>query len=116
MRLVTYLIFNAKSDSKVIVQVNSLQSNDLLGRRGDTKDDPAEILTQSFSAAGRCEQFRHGHGCPLFDVVHPEFPLPTTASLTLLDALKDGFGEAVVAHDMPAPCKFPSVLEDPQGS
>ena len=62
-----------------------------------------------FSAGGLCEQFWHGLGCPLFDVVHPAFPLPTTASPTLKGALKDGFGEAVVACDMPEPCKFPSL-------
>ena len=36
-----------------------------------------------------CEQFWHGQGCPLFDVDHPAFPLPTTASPTLQGALKD---------------------------
>ena len=30
-----------------------------------------------FSAEGYCEQFWHGQGCPLFDVVHLAFPLPT---------------------------------------
>ena len=44
--------------------------------------------------------------CPLFDVVHPVFPLPTTESPTLQGALKNGFGEAVVACDMPEPLKF----------
>ena len=47
--------------------------------------------------------------CPLFDVVHPAFPLPTTASPALQDALKDGVGEAVDACDMPEPCEFPSL-------
>ena len=60
-----------------------------------------------FSAGGPCGRFWHGQGCPLFDVVHPTFPLPITASPTLQGALKDGFGEAVVASDMPEPCKFP---------
>ena len=46
--------------------------------------------------------------CPFFDVNHPAFPLPTTASPTLPGVLKDGFGEAVVTCDMPEPCKFPS--------
>ena len=41
-------------------------------------------------------------------VVHPAFPLPTTASPTLQGALKDGFWEAVVACNMPEPCKCPS--------
>ena len=44
-----------------------------------------------------------------FDVVHPAFPLPTTASSALQGALKGGFGEAVVVYDMPEPCKFLSV-------
>ena len=35
-------------------------------------------------------------------------PLPTMASPTLQGALRDGFREAVVACDMPEPCKFPS--------
>ena len=48
-------------------------------------------------------------GCPLLDVFHPAFPLPTTASPTLQGALKDGFGEAVVACDMHEPWKFPSL-------
>ena len=45
----------------------------------------------------------HRLGCLLFDVVHPAFSLPTTASLTLQGTLQDGFGEAVVAFDMPEP-------------
>ena len=53
-----------------------------------------------FSAGGPCEHFWHGQGCPHFDVIHPAFPLLTTALPTLQDALKDGFREAVVAHDM----------------
>ena len=60
------------------------------------KDDSPEILFQSFSEGGPCEQFWHGQGCPLFDVADPAFPLPTTALPTLQDALKDGFKEAVL--------------------
>ena len=78
------------------------------------KDDSAEILFQFFSsffsAGGPGEQFWHGQGRPLFDVVHPAFHLPTTASPTLQGALGDGFGEAVVADvacDMPEACTFP---------
>ena len=41
--------------------------------------------------------------------VHPAFPLPTTELPTLQGAPKDGFGEAIVAWDMPEPCKFPSL-------
>ena len=58
-------------------------------------DDSAEVLFQSFSAGGPCEQFWHVEGCPLFDVVHPAFPLPTTALPTLQDALKARLGKAV---------------------
>ena len=55
-----------------------------------------------------CEQIWHGQGCPLFDVFHPAFPLPTMASPALQGALKDDFGEAVVVHDMNGPCEFRS--------
>ena len=51
----------------------------------------------------------HGQGCPLFDVVHPVFPLLIMASPTLKGALLDGFGEAAMACYMPEPCKFPSL-------
>ena len=36
--------------------------------------------------------------CPFFDVIHPAFPLPTTASATLRGALKDVPGEVVEAR------------------
>ena len=65
--------------------------------------DPLPI----FSVEGLHEQFWHRQGCPLFDVVHPAFPLPTTISSTLQGALKVGRGEAVMANDMPEPYKFP---------
>ena len=61
------------------------------------------------SARGPSEQFWHGQECPLFDVVLPAFPLPTKVSSTLQGALKDSFGEVVVACDMPEPCKFLSL-------
>ena len=53
-------------------------SNGLGGRKG-TRDDSAEILSQSSlqKKLGHREQFRHGQGRPLFDVMHPVFPLPT---------------------------------------
>ena len=71
----------------------SVQSLDRLGRQGGGGGvhdgrfgrDPLPV----FSAGGPCEQFRHGQGCSLFVVVHPAFPLPTTASPTLQYALKD---------------------------
>ena len=62
-----------------------------------------------FSAGCPCEQFWQGQGCPLFDVVYPAFPLPTTVSPILQDTPKNGSGEAVMAYDTPEPCKFPSL-------
>ena len=62
-------------------------------------DDSAEILFQSFSAGSPREQFWHGQECSLFYVVHPAFPLPTTAWPTLQRAPREDFGEAVVARD-----------------
>ena len=63
-----------------------------------------------FSAEGHREQFWHGQGCTLFDVVHPAFPTLATALSTLQGALKDDFGEleAVILRGMPEPCEFPS--------
>ena len=64
------------------------------GHEGRSSEEPLPV----FSAGGLCEQFWHGQGCPLFDDFHPTFPLPTTASPILPDALKDDFGEAVAAN------------------
>ena len=44
---------------------------------------------------------------PLFDVVHPAFLLLTTVLPTHQGATKDGFWHG--CHDMPKPCKFPSL-------
>ena len=44
--------------------------------------------------------------CSGIDVVHLAFPLSSTASPTFQGALKGGFGETVVACDMPERCKF----------
>ena len=44
-----------------------------------------------------------------FNIVQPAFALLTVAMPTLQGALKDGFGEAVMACGMPEPCKFPSL-------
>ena len=83
----------------------SAQSFDLGGHGRQFSRDSLPV----FSTGDPCDQFWHGQGCPLFDVVHPAFSLPTTASSTLQGALKNGFGEAVVVCDMPEPCKFPSL-------
>ena len=76
-----------------------------MGHEGHLSSNPFPV----FSVGGPCEQLWHGQGCPLFDAVHPEVPLPTMALPTLQGVLKDGFGEAVVACDMPTPYKFPSL-------
>ena len=68
-------------------------------------DNSAHSLP-AFSAGGHCEQFWHGKGCPLFDAVHPPFPLLTTALPFLPGALKYCFGEAFVACSIPVPCEF----------
>ena len=41
------------------------------GHNRRLRGDPLQV----FSAAGHYEQFWHALGCPLFDVVHPAFPL-----------------------------------------
>ena len=90
----------------------SVQSLGRSGRRGDMRDDSAKILFQVFFfffSGSPCDQFWHEQGCPVFDVVHAEFSLRTTASPTLQSALKNDFGEAVVACDSPEPCEFPSL-------
>ena len=84
--------------------LSSVQSLDRLGRQGDMRDHSAEIFFQCFpqealvSSSGKVK-----------DVVHPAFPALTTASPMFQGALKDGFVEAVMACDMPEPCKFPSL-------
>ena len=68
------------------------------GYAGGFSRDPLPV----FSVEGPREQFWHRQGHPLFDVVHQAFFfLLTMASPTLLGALKNGFGEAVVVRDMP---------------
>ena len=49
------------------------------GHEGRFRRDPLPV----FSAGGHCEQLWHGQWRPVFDVVHPAVPLPTTASPNL---------------------------------
>ena len=91
-------------------QFSSDQSLDRLGRRaGDEGRFSRDPLPAFFSFGDHCEQFWRGQECLPSDVVHPAIPPPTKGSPCLQGALKDGFGEAVVACDMPEPCKFPSL-------
>ena len=73
------------------VQFSLLTDRVFEGNRGGFSRDPLPVFF-FFSAGGPCEQFWHWQICPFFDVVHPAFPLLTTASPTLQGALKDGFG------------------------
>ena len=74
------------------------------GHEGRFSRDPLPV----FSTGDYRKQLRHRQGSPFFDVVHSAFLLPTAESPSLRDALKGDFGEAVVACDMPEPCRFPS--------
>ena len=86
--------------------------------RGEIRDDSVlggrwgtiqQRYASSLACRGRALCSSEWAGMSIFDVVHPAFPLLTKTLPTLKDALKDGFGEAVVACDMPEPCKFPSL-------
>ena len=71
------------------MQFSSGQSLDRLGRQGGREGRFSRDPLPVFSAGGPCEQLLQGQGSPLFDVVQPAFPLPTTAWPTLQYALKD---------------------------
>ena len=64
-----------------IVQFSSVPrpTGSSVGQEGRFTRNPLPV----FFARDPREQFRHRQGCPLFDVVHQAFPLPTTASPTL---------------------------------
>ena len=63
------------------------------------------------SAGGHREQLWHGHGRLFFDDVHPAFLLPTEASSTLQDALKDGFERLSWRVACPSHSTFPRMTE-----
>ena len=74
------------------------------------KDSSAEILVQfffAFSLGGHFEQFWNRQRRPRFDIVHPAFPLPIMTASDLPDALKNGFGEAVMMCSVPKQSEFP---------
>ena len=79
------------------------------------RDDSVEILFKSFVQEAIVSSSGTGR-----DVHSLTLSIQLTMALpTLKGALKNGFGEAAVAWDMPEPYKFPSpaeVLVDPQGS
>ena len=73
------------------------------------KNNSTEILFQPFSVESHHEQFQHGQGHPLFSLVHSAFLLPAAVSPTLQGALKEGFGQDVMACDLLKPCELPSL-------
>ena len=79
-----------KPSPSVLTEFSSVQSRDRLGRRGGHEGRFSRDPLPVFYAGGRCEQFRHGQGCPLFYVVHLAFPTTTTESPTLQNAPKNG--------------------------
>ena len=87
-----------------IVQLSSVPW--LIGLSGGHKGQFSRDSPHVFSAGDHFEQLWHGQGCPLFDIFHPAFPLLTMASIPLQGALKDGFGEAVMAHDLNFLCLY----------
>ena len=86
----------------------SLQSLDRLGRRGEYEGRFSRDPLPVFSVEKPSSVVPARQGCPLFDLVCPAFLLPTATSPILRGALKDGFGETVMALDRPKPCEFPS--------
>ena len=72
--------FNVSNTVRVVTVVSpggfdtfdtSVQSLDLLGHGEGVTDIFSRDLLPEFSAGGQGEQFWHGQGCPLFDVVQP---------------------------------------------
>ena len=92
----------------MVVQFSSVQSLDRFGRRGDMRDDSAEILFQSFLQEALVSSSGMGRDVHSL-MLSSSISLPTTASPTPQGLLKDGFGEAVMACDTPELCKFPSL-------
>ena len=91
------------------LQTGIHRSLDQLGHRADMRDNSAEILFQPFlqeAIVNSSGMDRDVHSLML-SIQH--FLLLTRALPTFQGALKDGFGETVVACDMPEPCKFPSL-------
>ena len=81
-----------------------------LRTRGTIQWDTLSVI----SAGGHHEHFWHRQGHSLCDIICPAFSLPTMTSPTLLGALENGFGKAVMIHDMPEPCEFSSLWQLPE--
>ena len=84
MHAMTFTFKNAHGQGSQ--QISSVQFSSVLwpiGSSGEHEGRFSRDPPPVFSAGGPCEQFWYGQECPLFDVVHLAFPLPTTASSTL---------------------------------
>ena len=94
----------------------SVQSRDGLGRRENLRDDSADISFQS-SAGTHCDFFWLGQGCTLFDVVHPAFPLPSTASPLFPSCPEGWFWRGYRGVQHAEQCKFlSSCVDSPKDS
>ena len=71
--------------------------SDRLGHRGDMKDDPAEVLFQSFLPEVVVSSSGTGRDVHSLTLSIQHFPLLTMASTCVQGGVEDGFGEAVVA-------------------
>ena len=72
------------------------------------RDDSAEILFQSFLLEALVSSSGTGRDVHSLMLSIQHFLCRSRRRL-FSKVLKDGFGEAVVACDMPEPCKFPSL-------
>ena len=74
-----------------------------MGGGGEVRDDSAEIFFQSFLQEALLSSFGMGRD------VHSLMLSIQHFLCSAQGALNDGSGEAVMACDMPEPCKFPSL-------
>ena len=77
--------------------------------------DSTEILVQSLLQEAVVSSSVMGRDVHSLTSRIKNISLSTTASPTFQDALKDSFGEAVMAFDKPEQCEFPSSEEGPMG-
>ena len=92
MKVKLYLLLGAHFQWLGAVQVQFSSVPSLigsLGGGGGLKDNSAEILFKSFLQETLVSSSGKGKEVSLFDVIHPAFPLPTTALPTLQGFLKD---------------------------
>ena len=91
------------------IQFDLVPFLDRLGRRGDMRDDSAEILLKVFSAGDPCEQLWHGHVCSLFNCCLCSIPSADNGVAHSPRCPEGEIRDPVVLCDTPEPCKFPSL-------